>query len=284
MITNDEIAFYQNNGYAVARSLFTADEVAFYLRHYMALREAGTYPGDFDGVDIKNSDPLKRFPRMIHMHRWDDASLQWLLDTRLKAALTALLNGTPYAVQSMLYFKPAGARGQALHQDNWYLRAKGGTCMAAWLALDDCDEENGCMQIVPGSHAWPILCPEKADTAQSFTDVAVPLPPDSMPQPVLMRAGDVLFFNGSIVHGSFPNTSQDRFRRSLIGHYLEGSVSAWGGGEALSMEGEGGTPVPLGSTDGSGVCGVWADAPDTATGKKLEMSGVMEPNGMRGAS
>jgi phytanoyl-CoA hydroxylase len=34
-----------------------------------------------------------------------------------------------------------------------------------------------------------------------------------------MKAGDVLFFNGNLIHGSFPNQSQTRFRRSFIGHY-----------------------------------------------------------------
>ena len=82
----------------------------------------------------------------------------------------------PVAVQSMFYFKPPGARGQALHQDNFYLRVKPGTCMAAWLPLDDCDEDNGCLQVVPGSQNWSVLCTVPADTTQSFTDVTVPLP------------------------------------------------------------------------------------------------------------
>jgi len=30
----------------------------------------------------------------------------------------------------------------------------------------------------------------------------------------------VLFFNGSLVHGSQPNSSADRFRRSFICHYI----------------------------------------------------------------
>jgi hypothetical protein len=34
-----------------------------------------------------------------------------------------------------------------------------------------------------------------------------------------MKAGDVLFFNGSLIHGSYPNTSDDRFRRAFICHY-----------------------------------------------------------------
>ncbi len=94
--------------------------------------------------------------------------------------------------------------------------------MAAWMALDACDEENGCMQVVPGSHKWPLLCPTKADTKISFTDVTVSIPENIQPVAIEMKAGDILFFNGSLVHGSFPNTSRNRFRRSLIGHYIEG--------------------------------------------------------------
>jgi phytanoyl-CoA hydroxylase len=35
-----------------------------------------------------------------------------------------------------------------------------------------------------------------------------------------MRAGDVLFFHGRTAHGSGPNRTTDRFRRSLIFHYV----------------------------------------------------------------
>ena len=38
-----------------------------------------------------------------------------------------------------------------------------------------------------------------------------------------MNPGDVLFFNGSVIHGSHPNASKTRFRRSLICHYLPSS-------------------------------------------------------------
>jgi ectoine hydroxylase-related dioxygenase (phytanoyl-CoA dioxygenase family) len=257
-ITQEERDFYARNGYALAKGLFTAEEVAFYRDHYMRLRAEGTYPGDFSGVDLTSSDPLKRFPRMIHMHRWDEVSLRWMLDSRLNAWLTALLGCEPFAVQTMLYFKPAGSRGQALHQDQYYLRVKPGTCMAAWLALDPCDESNGCMQVVPESHDWPVLCPEKADTAVSFTDITVPIPEGIAARPVIMDAGDVLFFNGSLVHGSYPNTTQDRFRRALIGHYIAGEAEQVGAfyHPALRMDG---TPVAFPDSPGGGPCGLWVE-------------------------
>ncbi|MEX1020279.1 MAG: phytanoyl-CoA dioxygenase family protein [Litorilinea sp.] len=252
------VAQFQTQGYAVVSGLFDAEETAAYREHFMALRAAGTYPGDSAGVDVSSNDPLKRFPRMIHMHRWDRTSFNWLIEPRIARWLTAFLGQEPYAVQTMLYFKPAGARGQALHQDQHYLRVQPGTCMAAWLALDDCDAENGCLQVVPGTHDLPLLCTVQADTTQSFTDVTVPVPEGMDVAPVTMKAGDVLFFNGQLIHGSYPNVTEDRFRRSLIGHYIMGDAAkvAEFYHPALRMDG---TPVELDIADYGGPCGVWVD-------------------------
>jgi phytanoyl-CoA hydroxylase len=204
------------------------------------------------------------------MHRWDQLSLDWMIEPRLDACMTALLGRSPFAVQTMLYFKPPGARGQALHQDNFYLRAQPGTCIAAWMALDPCDEANGCLQIVPGSHSWPLLCTEKADTKVSFTDVTVPIPAGATIAPVVMAPGDVLFFNGQLVHGSFPNVTTDRFRRALIGHYIEGRADqvAHYYHPALRMDG---TPLELVVAQGGGSCGVWVEGEG---GPVVEMVGV----------
>lgn len=222
----------------------------------MALRHGGTYPGDYAGVDPSSADPLLKYPRMIHMHHWDRTSLEWMLDPRLGQILAELDGVEPFGVQTMLYFKPAGARGQALHQDQWYLKVQPGTCMAAWLALDPCDEENGCMMVVRGSHQVPVLCTQAADVSQSFTDVTCPIPPGMSAEPVVMGVGDVLFFHGNLIHGSYPNRSADRFRRALIGHYVSGS------GEKVAQFYSpiyrfDGTTLELEINSGGGPCGVF---------------------------
>ena len=263
MFGAQDLARYQEQGYAVAGGLFSPEEVQFFIAHYMDMHQRETSAqnqsmNDTSSLGAGENDPLKTWPRLMQMHRRDQASLRWLLDARLNACLTALLDREPYAVQTMLYFKPAGARGQALHQDQYYLRVQPGTCMAAWLALDDCDEENGCLYVAPGSHTWPLLCTVPADLSASFTDITVELPEDQQPVPVVLKAGDVLFFNGQLVHGSFPNTSASRFRRSLIGHYIVGdaqSVYKWYH-PALRMDG---SPVTLETSEVGGTCGVWVD-------------------------
>ena len=92
------------------------------------------------------------------------------------------------------------------------------------------DEENGGMMCVPNTQAYPIQCPEKADPTKFFTTEHVEPPPGTKPEIVRLKAGDVLFFNGNVIHGSHPNTSKDRFRRSFICHYVPESsaeLSQW---------------------------------------------------------
>ena len=266
-MTESLLADFTADGYAVARGLFDLEEVDRLLDHFMDLRRRGAYADDLAGVPADRRDPLRRYPRMAQMHRWDQTSLRWLLDVRLRNRVSVLAGAEPYAVQTMFYFKPPGSRGQALHQDNFYLRAEPGTCLAAWMAVDAADEANGCMQVVPGSHRWPVLCTTEADTTVSFTDVTVPLPAGQRVVPVLMNAGDVLFFNGSLVHGSTPNSTTDRFRRALIGHYIQGDarqVAAYYH-PALRMDG---TPLRLDISEGGGVCGEWTpDGGIVSTGR-----------------
>jgi hypothetical protein len=175
-----------------------------------------------DGVP--DDDPLARYPRFVHPHRRTDVeagrlALELMLDSRILNVVNALI-GPALGAQSMFYFKPPGARGQAMHQDNTFLRAHPETCLAAWIAVDDVDAENGGLAVVPGSHQVELVCPEEADLSESFTNAEVPIPDGLSKVQTKMKAGDVLFFHGSVVHGSRPNTTTDRFRRSLIFHYI----------------------------------------------------------------
>ena len=128
-------------------------------------------------------------------------------------------------------------------------------------------------QVVPGSHQWPILCTVPADTTTSFTDVTVALAEGYHAVNVPMKAGDVLFFNGQLVHGSLPNQTANRFRRSLIAHYIAGEaeqVYKWYK-PALRFDG---SEVDIGTSERGGTCGTWVTRNGTPV---LEIVGE-EPN------
>jgi ectoine hydroxylase-related dioxygenase (phytanoyl-CoA dioxygenase family) len=248
MIDQQSIKEFRRDGYVVTEQLFSAAEVKFYIDHYTTMREAGSYPGD---KDIPYS-------RMVHMHRWDDTSLRFMLDKRLANWVRALTDTEPYAVQSLVYLKPPGALGQALHQDQYYLRSGPGSCIAAWVALDPSDEENGCLQVVPGSQDLPLLCTEPADMTQTHTGITVPVPDGMEIVPLIMAPGDVVFFNGSLIHGSYNNLSKDRFRRAVVAHYVTAQAErvAQSYHPVLRMDG---SMVELEVSEKGGPCGIWID-------------------------
>lgn len=227
---DDLTAAFQRDGFVVARGLLSTEEAVFIRDAFMAANADGPVRGLSEIRDkgrnaYDPADPLAFYPRMMFPHRHPDKPLgqlarRYLLDDRIKTVLAACLKDEPLAVQTMFYFKPPGARGQDFHQDNFYLRVKPGTCMAAWIALDDCDAENGGMMCVPETGDHAIVCPEQADLSVSFTTEHVPIPDGKRAVLPILKPGDVLFFNGSTIHGSGPNTSPTRFRRSLICHYV----------------------------------------------------------------
>lgn len=240
-------------GFVLARGVYSAEEIGAIREHFMAWN-ASDRKEDFDKIDPTGQDPLAKYPRIIHPHRRDALSMRFMLDSRLRDLMVDFLGEEPVAAQTMFYFKPPQARGQALHQDQTYLRANPGTCLAAWLAVDDCDDENGCLQVVPGSHVLPILCPVGADLSVSFTGETVPVPDGFEVVKMHMKAGDVLFFHGNLIHGSGPNTTTDRFRRALIGHYLTADArEAWKFYHpVLRFDG---TEVELGDAEMGSECG-----------------------------
>ncbi|BBC38873.1 Phytanoyl-CoA dioxygenase [Streptomyces graminofaciens] len=259
-VTDREV--FDSDGYLVVRGLFSTEEIDQLCDRFAAVQAGGPIPGHFApraaALEEASVDPLHVYPRVMHPHRIDDLSLRVLLDARLRKILEKLLGEEVLAAQSMFYFKPPGARGQALHQDNFYLRVEPGTCVAAWIACDVIDRDNGGLEVVPGTHRMDLFCPEEADEQLSFVREYVPPPPGLTAVAVDMRPGDVLFFNGSLVHGSQPNRTAERFRRSFIGHYVGRSTERIGRYyDVLTMSGD---PVPLLESDGAGPCGTEFEA------------------------
>ncbi|MFE2069357.1 phytanoyl-CoA dioxygenase family protein [Streptomyces sp. NPDC059467] len=243
---------FEEDGFTVVRELFGYDEIDRLCAEFAALHAAGrAVPGHFEPGPT--ADPLHRYPRVMQPHEISALARRFLLDARLRVILEGLFGEEVLAAQSMFYFKPPGARGQALHQDNFYLRVEPGTCVAAWVACEAIDRENGGLQVVPGTHRMDLFCPEESDAELSFAREFVAPPKGLAAVPVDMGPGDVLFFNGSLVHGSQPNRSAGRFRRSFIGHYVGRSAVRIGGYyRTLNMGGE---RVPLLESEGAGPCG-----------------------------
>jgi phytanoyl-CoA hydroxylase len=190
--------------------------------------------------DKASLDEIFKTRTRIHQLHFEDATAEWgLLHPRMLDVLEAIIGPDVLALQSMLFFNPPGMGGQGWHQDSYYILTYPDTLIGAWIALETADEENGCLWVLPGSHHEPIYPTPNPhghvhaggafedlhtvenvshldDEVNTLARVAHQYPPAI---PVPMEAGDVLFFDGHILHRSFPNRSKDRFRRSYVCHY-----------------------------------------------------------------
>ncbi len=139
-------------------------------------------------------------------------------------------DGGVKCMQSMLFAKPPGLPGQAWHQDERYIPTRDRSLVGVWIALDDADEDNGCLRVLPRSHRPGIIHPlgdhgrpdefDPGEESRGFD------PTGEIPVPV--SAGDVIFFNGYLLHRSFRNRSADRSRRALVNHYCSAaSLLPW---------------------------------------------------------
>ena len=247
-------ANFERDGFAVMRRVFTPEEVEEIKETFEEIHQHEFAKSAWDDGVRDPNDPLFQYPRIVHPHRFSPLARKQMLNARVVECLRALFDEEPVATQSMYYFKPPGARGQAMHQDNLSLLVEPGTCIAAWTAIDKVDRANGGMIMVPGSHRGNIICQEKADVTQSFSGTTTPIPKHLKPVDVAMEPGDTLFFHGATIHGSPPNRTKDRFRRAFIGHYAAGSldrISAF----YLPMVNLDGTDCEVEANVGGGACG-----------------------------
>ncbi len=255
-LTPDELGGWEENGYHVARGLFSRSEVERIARRFDALAERGTPIEGHWEPDLDSDDILRRYPRVMQPHDIDSASLELFLDPRVRGVLQQLLGEDAVGCQTMFYFKPPGARGQAFHQNNYYLLVQPATCVAAWLAVDRSHPGNGGLQVCPGTHRMDLQCPDHADLSTSFVDDFVAPPVGHEPVGLELDPGDVLFFTGSVVHGSDPNRTADEWRRSFISHYMPVSATHIGRWYLPHLYDFEGRRISRESTAWGGPCGV----------------------------
>ncbi|MEM6333837.1 MAG: phytanoyl-CoA dioxygenase family protein [Planctomycetota bacterium] len=190
----------------------------------------------------------QQFLRIHMLHRQIALHERYLLHPRVLDVLEVLIGPDVSALQSMLFLKPPGKVGQGWHQDSYYIPTTPDTLCGAWVAIDDADEYNGGLWLAKGSGAEPVHppCPEVKygfgdrmirdvkhiknasdpdDSANHLTEVA-----DRYDHVLAtVKAGDVVFFNGHILHRSKDNITEDRFRRAFVGHYCNArSFTSWG--------------------------------------------------------
>lgn len=256
----------EDEGYVVVDGVYDESELAAMDLFFEEFKHSGARLYK-DGKTHKDIDPTKDILRAMHPHRINDQVRDWAIHPRVAQVLGTLMGKPPLLAQTMMYYKPPQSVGQSLHQDNFYLLSQPATCRAAWTPLDDCDEENGCLQVVPRSHREEIVCPNGRHLSEEDKLLlkAGKLGAEHLAnreiRPVPMQRGQTLFFNGQLIHGSYANISKTRSRRTFIGHYVDSATTSLSKFYFPLLNMQGGEVDSVAKHEGGGPC---AELPEWA--------------------
>ena len=226
---NSRAEFYAENGYLVVPDALSPDELQELCDE--TLRICKGELGDVRGFEPNvsgesDADVLRRYLCIHFPHKISDVMLKYLATPSMIDVLTEIIGPDVKCMQSMLFIKSTGKPGQAWHQDEDFIPTRDRSLAGGWIAMDDATIENGCLWVIPGSHKpgllWPLEVQE--DARFDCTDEAAGFPyTDDDAIPVEVKAGSIVFFNGYLLHRSFPNRAQSGYRRVLVNHYMSAS-------------------------------------------------------------
>ncbi|MFC4597644.1 phytanoyl-CoA dioxygenase family protein [Cohnella hongkongensis] len=221
MIRAEDAEFYKENGYLLVKGVFRSEEVkqmraavdAIIQRAAATNRDANAaWQGDYLPPEQLKKLVLKGF-HDVHYH--DAAFMRAAIHPNMAAVLSKLIGPNVQLHHSKMLVKPP-ENGAAfpMHQDYPYFPHEKHTMLAASVHLDDADEENGCLRVVPGSHKQGPL----PHVGRHYLDHRTyPITDGTLCE---AEAGDVLFFNYLTIHGSSVNRSE-RTRRNVLFQYRD---------------------------------------------------------------
>ena len=219
LLTHEQIQHYNEKGYIAPITVFDEDEMAE-MRGY------------FDELLPKALEAGWNSYEIVNWHKtcrgvWDIVTQSKLLDY-----VQDLLGETIICRHSHFFTKlPGDGKRVSWHQDASYWPLSPSKVVTAWLAIDDVDESNSAMRIIPGSHLHAQLpFSESDEEEQNVLNQTVRDPEQYGDPPVSLnlRAGQISLHSDWLLHGSEPNVS-DRRRCGFAMRYLSSDVRAFEG-------------------------------------------------------
>ena len=229
-LTAEQVALYRRNGFVNAGQVVTPEQVDSLrseLERVMRDHQDDSKPQPLRLSNL-TGDAAKPVWQIVNIWQGSEAFLDLVYNPKVVAAVQQATGATGLRLwHDQIQYKPAETGGvNAWHQDNpyWAPIASADTQITAWLALDDVDDDNGCMSMVPGSSQWGNAI-EFLHTIKDF---------HAMPQTwqghelhvvrTPVRAGSLHLHHPYTWHGSHANRS-GRPRRAIALHYMTSDVT-----------------------------------------------------------
>lgn len=224
MLLEAQIASFKANGYLKGGRVLSDDDVDVLRAELQrVIDHAATL--ERKPVRIVNLSGNPNAPVWQIVNIWEASEpFKRLLFNRAIVEEVAQLTGAKQLRlwHDQIQYKPGQIGGVNMwHQDSpyWPNIAPLTSELTAWVALDDVDASNGCMSMVPGSHAWGKEI-DFLHTLKDFGDMPATYQGRRLDVKLCpVGQGEVHYHHPLTWHGSHANTS-GRPRRAIALHYM----------------------------------------------------------------
>jgi len=238
-LTKDQIRTWNADGYLGPIEFYSAEEISD-IREYFDALLSDTLAAGRDSYSISSA-------HLKHGRVWDI-----LTNPKIVACVSDLLGPDVIGWGSHFFCKmPGDGKRVDWHQDCSYWPLTPTKAITVWLAIDDADEANGCMEVYNGSHTHGLLDFQSSEASDgNVLDQSIKNPEKYGNHNLTpLRAGQASIHSDLLVHGSSPNDS-DRRRCGLTLRYCPADVTAYLGWNQKGVV-----------VSGQAAPGAWPNAP-----------------------
>ena len=166
---------------------------------------------------------LDYFPALIEQ---DERWLRYATNPIILDMVSYLIGENIIVWGSALFCKSAvGGKATPWHQDAEYWPIRPLETCTVWIAIDESNQENGCLQIVPGSHLNRKIYEHEYDGDEKIV-LSRQISKQNMkklrPRPVALKPGMLSIHDAFLIHGAEQNNSGKR-RAGLTFRYMPSS-------------------------------------------------------------
>lgn len=210
MLQTSLTSHFAKEGYVIARNVIDPALVQELIEHVVWLQRKypDVRPEQFGGDTLNlQHDPF--WVSLVSDDRLLDVAQQFI-GPNIGLFASHYIAKPPFDGQPVLW-----------HQDGSFWPLEPMEVVTLWLALDDVDAENGCMEIIPRTQYLDLQKLEvRKDVANALgASMDETLLDESRKVDIVLKAGDLSIHHPNVIHGSKSNTSS-RWRRGLTIRYI----------------------------------------------------------------
>ena len=207
MLTKKQIASYQEDGFVIPD--FKMPE------------------NDLLDIENKHFDLIKEYPEYINycpaILLKDETFLKYCMNAQILKFVEQLI-GNHFALWNSSFFAKPAYNGfeTPWHQDGQYWPISPLATCTVWLAIDDANEENGCLRFIKGSHKDKKLKQHSRNNKTNLTlhqELSKEELDETKKVSLILKRGQISLHDVYMVHGSKENKSP-KSRRAMTMRFM----------------------------------------------------------------